>query len=841
MLIVHRPLPYSARRSFVSSTAAATAAHASSATSPTNTSSLSPAQLRWRCDPAQFVSFETTAELDVNTTQLLGQARAQQAIEFGISVRRDGYNLYVLGPSGSGKRTTVRKYLEQRSADEPVPPDWCYVHNFDDNAGDKPKALSLPFGMGILLEKDLQQLIAQLKVEIPAALESEEHRARCKMAHKEVFRQQEEALDEFVQQAQARNLTVITTESGVVLMGPKNVEELPPEEKEAVKEVFQEMEPVLHEIIQKLPHLRKLALEKVEELNREAGKAVVESLLAPLQKFYADQAPVLVHLEAVAADVIKRADQFRSPDDGQQDASASFLSALQQRGHQASFDRYLVNLIVNNNNTEGAPVIYEDHPFYHNLMGSVQYKSSLGSLETDFSLIKAGALHRANGGYLVMNARDVLLQPGAVWEALKRAVRTGEVKIESLAAELSLISTVSLQPEPIPLDVKIVLLGDRLLYYMLQAYDPDFEELFKVAADFNDEMDRSEEACQLYARMLATLAQAEETRPMDRQAVAAMIEQSARHVGDQEKLSTHMRSCTDLLRESDYWAGVEGASIIGAEHVRKAIDQQIYRADRLQKLVQEQIRRGTLLVDVRGERIGQVNGLSVVVLGRLAFGRPSRITATARPGRGKVVDIEREVELGGSTHSKGVMILSSLLASRYARDCPMSLSASLVFEQSYGMVDGDSASMAELCALLSALSEVSIKQGLAITGSVNQHGGAQAIGGATEKIEGFYDVCSTTGLTGEQGVLIPASNAKHLMLRPDVVEAVEQKKFAVYTYENVDDAIALLTGIPAGERDRDSGAYPPDTVNFLVDRRLHELADILREFAEKSNGKDEEE
>ena len=437
---------------------------------------------------------------------------------------------------------------------------------------------------------------------------------------------------------------------------------------------------------------------------------------------------------------------------------------------------------------------------------------------------------------MVLNARDVLLQPFS-WENLKRSLRIGEARIESLGSELSIISTVSLQPDPIPLNVKVVLLGDRLLYYLLQEYDPDFNELFKVAADFDDEMDCSPDACQLFARMLATLQKAEKSRPMDRHAVAAVIEQAARQVGDQEKLSTHLRSLSDLLLESDRWAEVDGAVVIGGEHVRKALDQQIYRADRIKELIYEQIRRGILMVDVEGERVGQVNGLSVMAVGRLAFGRPSRITATTRLGRGKVVDIEKEVELGGSLHSKGVLILTSLLAARYANDCPLSLAASLVFEQSYGVVEGDSASMGELCALLSSLSGLPIRQNLAITGSVNQHGEAQPIGGATEKIEGFFDVCSAAGkLTGDQGVLIPASNAKHLMLRPDCVEAGKQGEFSIFTYEDVDGAISLLTGVEAGARDS-NGTYPPETVNFLVDQRLHEMASLVHDFENGSESK----
>jgi lon-related putative ATP-dependent protease len=412
-------------------------------------------------------------------------------------------------------------------------------------------------------------------------------------------------------------------------------------------------------------------------------------------------------------------------------------------------------------------------------------------------------------------------------------LRSGKIQIESLGAAMSLISTVSLRPEPIPLNVKVVLLGDRILYYLLQQHDPDFDELFKVAVDFNDETDRSTENCQLYAQMLATLAKQIDTRPLDRSAVALIIEQAARCAGDNEKLSTHLRSIADLIRESDHWAGKENANVVSANHVQMAIEQQIYRSDRIRQRVHEEIRRGTLLVDTEGQSVGQVNGLSVLSLGKFSFGRPSRITATARLGRGKVVDIEREVELGGAVHSKGVLILSSLLAARYAKDYPLSLSASLVFEQSYGMVDGDSASVAELCALLSTLANIPIKQNLAITGSLNQHGQAQPIGGVNEKIEGFFDVCSAIGLTNSQGVLIPVSNAKHLMLRPDVVQAVADGKFTVHCYHDIDDAITLLTGVEAGVQDS-AGGYPSNTINFLVDRRLRELAELQRAFAEQT-------
>jgi predicted ATP-dependent protease len=613
---------------------------------------------------------------------------------------------------------------------------------------------------------------------------------------------------------------------------------IPPEKKRELAAAIEKFQPKLEEILNKFPQLRKKAVQRVKELNKEAAKNAIEFLFLPLKTRYEDIPGVVSHLDAVEANAIERSEDIHSENEDEDESLMAVM--MKPRNRPVPYERYNINLIVDNNETlsTGAPVIYEENPLYYNLIGRTEHLSQFGAYLTDFSLIKAGSLHRANGGYLVLNARDVLIQPFS-WEALKRCLRTGAIKIESLGAEYGFISTVTLQPEPIKLDVKVALVGDRLLYYLLCELDPDFNELFKVAADFNDEMDRSPEACQLFAQMMATLAKEKELKPLDKEAVAAMIEQAARQVGDQEKLSTHMRSCTDLLCESDYWARMDDASVVGSQHVRKAIDQQIYRADRIRALIYEQIRRGIMLVDVKGSHVGQVNGLSVMTLGSLMFGRPSRITATARLGRGKVVDIEREVELGGALHSKGVMILSSFLSSHYALDCPLCVSANLVFEQSYGMIEGDSASMAELCALLSTLADVPVRQDFAITGSVNQFGQAQAIGGVTEKIEGFYDVCVAVGLTGDQAVLVPESNVPHLMLRPDVLEAVDQGKFSVYTYSTVNEAMKLLTGKEAGERGAD-GSYPPDTINHLVDERLHEFAELTRKFSSEGGSDSEE-
>ena len=493
------------------------------------------------------------------------------------------------------------------------------------------------------------------------------------------------------------------------------------------------------------------------------------------------------------------------------------------------FRRYEVNVLVDHSQSEGAPVVYEDHPTYLNLIGRIEHLAQMGALFTDFSLIKPGALHRANGGYLIVDAREMLLQPYA-WDGLKRALRSQEVRIESLGQALSLVSTVSLEPEPIPLNVKIVLIGERRLYYLLYRLDPDFPELFKIEADFNEAVDRCDANNLQYARLIATMIRQNELRPFDRGAVARVVERSARLAGDAQKLSVHLLGISDLLREADFWAAESGNDVVTTTDVQRAIDSQVHRADRVRERMHERIQRGIALIDVAGERPGQINALSVISLGNLVFGVPHRVTARARLGKGEFVDIEREVELGGPIHSKGVLILSSFLGARYAADRPLSLSASLVFEQSYGYIEGDSASMAELCALLSALAQVPIKQSWAITGSVNQYGQAQPIGGVNEKIEGFFDICAGFGLTGEQGVIIPASNVQHLMLRHDVVQAVEQGRFRVFTVQNVDEAIELLTGIPAGEPDEE-GNYPEGSINQLVEARLSALAEVQRAFS----------
>jgi len=794
--------------------------------------SLSPQQLRQTCDPSQF-DFESTEELE-ELSEVIGQERAVSAVRFGIGIQREGYNLFALGPSGTGKRTTIKQFLDQKAADEPIPSDWCYINNFDDTH--KPKALQLPPGQGIELREDMKQLVEELRIAIPTAFESEDYQTRKQELQEQFKEKQEAAFNVIQEKAQEQGIALIRTPVGLAfaplqdgeVVGPEEFQELPEEKREQVKEHIEKLQEQLQETLRQARKWEREAREKLKELDRQVAMFAVGHRIQELQEKYSDLSDVLDYLEAMKEDVVESVDDFRKTNEQEQQALMGSIST--DRIAEAKFRRYNVNVIVDHSESEGAPVIYEKHPTYNNLIGRIEHIAQMGALVTDFNLIKPGALHRANGGYLLVDARELLMQPYA-WEGIKRVLRAQEVRIESLSQALSLVGTVSLEPESIPLNVKMVLIGEPRLYYLLYQLDPDFSELFKVEADFNSEMKRTAENHELYARMIATIVQREELRPFDRGAIARIIEHSSRLVSDTQKLSTHLLSIANLLQEADYWASEAENGAVTTADVQRAIDAQIHRADRLRERVQEQIERGMILIDTDGEHKGQVNGLSVISLGDYTFGQPSRITARTRLGKGQVVDIEREVELGGPIHSKGVLILSGFLGARYAQDHPLSLSASLVFEQSYGGVDGDSASLAELCALLSSLADAPIKQSLAVTGSINQHGDVQPIGGVNEKIEGFFDVCKARGLTGEQGALIPASNVENLMLRQDLVEAVEEGQFHIYPVETVDQGLELLTGLPIGERDKE-GNFPEGSVNQLIEARLIELAEKQRSFEE---------
>lgn len=783
------------------------------------------------CDPASL-GFATTAELEP-IEGIVGQERAAEAVDFAIRLSHPGYNLFALGPEGVGRSALVRGALERHAATQPVPDDWAYVHNFVEPQ--KPRVLRLPAGRGTLLRSAMERLVNELRSALPAAFESDAYRARREALEEELRRRRDRALAEFEKRARALDVALLRTPMGLGLamvrddevISPEQFRQLPPEEQERRRQNLSRLESELQMLLRHIPAWEREGRQQLQALNREVIRSTASPLIEAVRAAFADLPAVLAYLDQVENDVIAHADDFLAAATATDATAPPALRALAAE-EVASLRRYTVNLIVDNAGRTGAPVVYEDNPTFANLVGRIEHISQLGALVTNFTLIKPGALHRANGGYLILDARKVLLEPYA-WEGLKRALRARELRIESLGQALSLVSTVSLEPEPIPLSVKVALIGDRLLYYLLAARDPDFLELFKVPADFSEDVDRTPETDRIYARLVAGLARRQGLRPFDAGGVARVIEAAARDAGDAQKVSTHMRSLNDLLVEADYFAGRAGRDVVTAADVQAAIDAKIRRVGRLRERLGEQFRRGTLLIDTTGAVVGQVNGLSVYELGEDIFGWPTRITARVRLGSGEVVDIEREVELGGPIHSKGVMILTGFLGGRYAANRPLSLRASLVFEQSYGGVEGDSASLAELCALLSAIAQLPIRQGVALTGSVNQHGAVQAIGGVNEKIEGFFDVCAARGLTGDQGVVIPAANASHLMLRADVVAAAAEGRFHIWPVTTVDEALEILTGLPAGERDPD-GRWPEGSVNALVDARLEELARAAREY-----------
>jgi lon-related putative ATP-dependent protease len=782
--------------------------------------------LRKRCDP-ESLPFETTAELEPLDAPL-GQSRAIEAGELALAMAHSGYNLFVVGPSGYGKHAFVRELLARAAESRETPSDWCYVHDFAQP--EKPHALRLPAGLGQSLVRDMEKLVEDLRAAIPAAFEGAEYRNRLQ-AIEEEFKERPERVFREVQQAAARvQIGLLQLPSGFAfaplkngsVIPPDEFEKIPEEERARTQEHMQQLQTRLQHELRQLPQWAREAREKVRDLDREVTRFAVAQAIEELERRYSEFAAVLDYLRSVHGDVIEHAGAFK-----QDDEQGAHWLAEAENGHR--FNRYRVNLLVDNQKLHGAPVVYEDRPSSDRVLGRIEHRAQLGNLVSDFTLIKSGALHRANGGYLIVDARQLLSYPNS-WDSLKRALFSREIRIESLGQLLGLSSTASLEPEPIPLDVKVAVVGDRMLYYLLAEHDPEVRELFKVVADFEEDVERSPDTQLLMARQVCGIVQREALRPLDRSAVARVVEHSARSAGNSRKLSTRVRELADLLREADQSAARRGAAVTTGADVQAALEAETKRWNRLKTRVHEAILRGTLLIDTSGENVGQINGLSVVDFGGGRFAAPTRITATARVGDGRLIDIEREVELGGPLHSKGVLILSGYLAARYTRDFPLSLSGALVFEQSYSGVEGDSASLAELCALISTLAKTPISQALAVTGSINQQGKVQPIGAINEKIEGFFDICSARGLNGKHGVVIPLANVENLMLRGDVVEACRRGLFSVYAVETVDEAIEILTGCSAGQAD-DQGEFPDGTVNERVLRQLLEFALVADNFA----------
>ena len=789
-----------------------------------NNTPLAAETLTRSCNPDDF-PFATTDELP-DFDAVLGQERALEAIRFGLTTQRAGYNLFALGATGIGKHSLLLRMLEQRAARGTVPADICYVANFDEPT--RPRLLQMPAGRGAELRHDLRHLVDELVGSLPAALESEDFKARLRQIEQGFEQRQTDAIQSLRERAEAQQVKLFE-QPGEFTFAPLHEEQvldvetfnkLPEPVRKAIEAKVGVLQADLARILEELiPQWQKERRTAIRALRQETTRTVVRQLLTGLRSQFADLPGVLDYLDSLERDVVQNARDFLKRE------AADAVAA----GDQSAFRSYQVNLLVDHGNTRGAPIVVEDNPTFAALVGRVEHQAQFGALVTDFNLIRPGALHKANGGYLVLDAHKLLLQPQA-WDGLKRLLRSRELRIESLGQAWGLISTQSLEPEPLPLNIKVVLEGDPLLYYLLQAYDPEFAELFKVAADFEDRVGRSPENIARLAQLIATLIRKEGLRSFDRTAVAAVVDHSTRLAADGRKLSTRMRDILDLMQEADFFAEEAQQAVVRGVDVERAGQARIQRADRIRDQLHEEIQRGILNIATSGRRTGQINGLTVLETGAFCFGLPARITATTRLGEGEVVDIEREVEMGGPVHSKGVFILSSFLGARYARNFPLSLAASLTFEQSYANIEGDSASLAELCALLSSLAELPLLQSLAVTGSVDQQGQVQAVGGVNEKIEGFFDVCVERGLSGVQGVIVPQSNVQHLVLRKDVIDAVREGRFHVYAVDQVDAAMELLCGRPAG-RARRNGEFAPKTINGRVQQRLVEFARLRMAYS----------
>lgn len=795
---------------------------------------LRPDQLRRTCDPTTLRAREQT---DSAYQPLFGQDRGMRALKLSVEIRQSDFNLFVLGPQGSGRHTAVERVLRANAETRPVPSDWIYVNNFV--APHRPIAVELPTGMGSHLKTEMERVVDDLATEIPSLFESDEYQVQRRALDERLSERQESAMADFTERAEAENVALIRTPVGFMVAATRNgdviktedYDKLPEAEQDEIDEKIARLQEQLKTVLRNVPKLEREHRASVEALNAEMSERVVSGRIDEAQAGFGGTQAVSDYLERVRTDMIENTELFLQS--AARRGKGPFPEASGKSHRDPLFRRYMVNVIVSHpaQDTSSAPVVFEDLPSLDRLTGRIEHVSEMGSLVTDFTLIRPGALHRANGGFLVLDAAQVLTEPLA-WDSLKRCLKRRAIRITSLADRMSLFSTMSLEPDTIPLDVRVVLLGDRFLHALLVMLDAEFLELFKVHADFEDSTERTEDALAGLLAVLRSYGAMEKLLPLSDEGGARLLDEATRLAEDSHKLSLRLSPLTDILREGEHYARAAGASEIGRANIERAIEERESRASRVRDQVQDAIMRRTVVINTDGVMAGQVNGLSVHELGDYRFGRPSRITARVRMGLGKLVDIEREVKLGGPFHSKGVMILSGYLTATYATDVPFSVHASLVFEQSYGEVDGDSASCAELVALLSSLSGLPVRQSLAMTGSVNQLGEVQAIGGVNEKIEGFFDVCAARGLTGDHGVVIPAANVDHLMLRERVVDAVSEGRFNIYPVATVDEALELMLGRMAGKRGSD-GRFPEGSVNALVEDQLRKFAHLRREFTDR--------
>ncbi len=793
--------------------------------------------------------FQKAEELQAFEDGIIGQHRAVKALEFGLGIQSKGFNIYVAGIPGTGKETAVKEYVEKVAREAKAPGDICHVNNFKDPY--RPHILTMPPGKGVELATDVKNLIDTARKEIPRIFEGDDYISQREGVSRQYKEKKQELFNRLNEKAHRQGFSIQQTPSGFMfipkkddgsLMQEQDLISLSEEEKKAVYEKKNDLEEELKSVMREVKNIDRRAQEEIKELDKKVILFAVEHLFNDLLDKYSHTTEVSDYLKALQEDLIDNGDLFRQGEEKQQEQAALFGAMSLPWSQSPQFKKYEVNVIVDNSELEGAPVLMEMNPTYYNIFGRIEKEDQFGALITDFTMIRGGSLHQANGGYFVVSVEE-LLKNLFTWESLKRVLKNRELEIEEAGERLGFVSTKSLRPEPVPIQVKVILIGPPYLYYLLHRFDPEFQELFKVKAEFDVAMERTPENVQHYGAFISTFCRKERLQLLDRSALGKVVEYGSRLAEDQSKLSTRFAEIADIIREACFYAHTAGADRVCAEHIESAVEARIYRSNLIQEKIQEMMEREVLLIDTGGEKVGQINGLSVYSVGDFSFGKPSRITCSIGIGRGGIMDIEREAKLGGRFHTKGVMILSGYLSSRYAGDTPLSLSARLVFEQSYSEVDGDSASSTELYALLSALSGLPLRQSLAVTGSVNQKGEIQAIGGVNEKVEGFFEICKSRGFTGEQGVIIPESNRQNLMLKEEVVEAAREGKFHLYAVSHVDQAMELLTGKRAGSR-REDGSFEEGSINDLVQRSLRSLAEKMKGYREeKTRGekdKDEE-
>lgn len=773
----------------------------------------------------------TTEELEP-LHQIIGQDRAVKALQFGLKMRDGGFNIYVSGQSGTGRKTTVVSFLQEKAKEMPIPPDWCYVNNFKDP--NQPNVLKLPAGKGKSFHNDMEKFTEEVKKELQKAFESEDY-AQKRTSNVKKFEEEKAKLwQEINHKANEAGFVLQRSPIGIAIIPVINGQPIPDEQFTALPPKIREQIRTRREALQddfrsafrQFRDLDRNAEEAIEKFNKEVATYAMDHLLEVLLEKYGDIEEVKEFLGSVKNDILENLATILTAGQPQQQQLPFLMPSVSADPTNA----YKVNLLVDNSELKGAPVITEMSPTQPHLFGIVQKEARFGALLTDYTMIRAGSAHKANGGFLVIPVEDLLMDAIA-WDSLKKTVTSRKLTVEDIAQRLGYVATKTLTPEPVPFDAKVILIGSPDLYYALYQYDRDFREIFKVKADFDTTMERNESNVKMYTSFMCTLCTKEKIKHLDSSGIAAVIEYSSRLANDQDKLSTWFAQVADIIKEAAYYAGEDGSEYTTDKHIERALEEKVYRGNLIEQKMEKMIEEGTILVDTDGEKVGQINGLSVLALGDFAFGKPSRITVSVGVGKKGIIDIEREAQMGGPIHTKGVQILSGFLHDRYAKDVPLSLTARLVFEQSYSGVEGDSASSTELYALLSALSGKPISQHFAVTGSVNQMGEVQAIGGVNEKLEGFYQLCKARGLDGKHGAMIPASNVKHLMLKQEIVDAVKKGKFHIYPVSTIDEGIEVLTGTPAGKLGK-NGKYPEGTINRLVQDRLSELAEKVKGYRE---------